>query len=366
MNIDKIPEAIEKYNEHVWIKFKQINGIFYYDLKKEKMESFTDRIEILDNYSAGCLMETDGKLITFPRYGNEIIIWNINKKNIIKKIILPVKYAYCDNAFLYDQKIFIVNNDIQNLCLFELDIKKLIIKDKITIDIDEKYDCNKNIRILSEDFIRNDNLIYMVAGHDILKIDILNKKVEKRFIESKIGDYVTICETGDGFLTTDEKGNCEKIEEYEVQKKWNIFEELDKIRLQMSLTERKQIENMPGYKESFMAFNNSFENNGKIYLVPGRASAVVTFDLKTNKWSSILEDEIVVNDEWGTPLKKKVRNSKCIFMKNNHILNIENEKIYKIIYDIKKIEIIFNNIILESDDFFNSMDCFLNNRIKII
>ena len=360
MIIEKIPETIKLEKDHLWIKLYSIDSIFRYDFDVQKLSLFSENVRFSESSGIASFAETREMLFVFPSYSNQISIYDVNTKSIIKKEILEFDYSYCDNAVVYKDCIYIINNDSDNLCILEFDIKKMELVNKIDINIPIVKELKKHTRILAEDIIIEDDSIYLVGGHSLIRFDMQSKIVEINEVESTIGLYVTMTKYENTFVLSDEMGKCILTNGTNVKGIYDLFETLDDIKLEMSQTEHEYRLDTVGYKGTYMAFNHSFLLEDVMYLIPGRASAVVTYDFKNNCWGTMFHSNNIVHKEWGEPFKKKINDSSCIYINADLIYDFEKKEYYQIKVDKENLNIEYDGIIKESLGYFNSLDAFVH------
>ena len=359
MIIEKIPETIKLENNHLWIKLQSIDSVFYYDFNTKKMSVFNEKVRFSDAGNIGCFTETRGMLFAFPCYGNHISIYDIEKKNIIKKVTMKYDYTYCDNAIVYGESIYVINNDSDNLCILELDINRLEIICKVDIEIPKLKGIKKHTRILAEDIIIEEKTLFLVGGHSLIMFDMQKKNVEIKEIESQIGHYVTMTKYKNAYMFSDEDGKCIRTEGINVKETYGLYESLDDLKIEMSQAEHKLRIDTVGYKGTYMAFNHSLVLDGKMYLIPGRASAIVVYDFETNSWETMLNNKEKLDKEWDEPYKKWIKDSHCVYVKNDLIYDLKNNEFYDIHIDKEELQLDYSGTLKESSGYFNSLERFL-------
>lgn len=359
MIIEKIPETIKLEKDHLWIKLYSIDSIFRYDFDVQKLSLFSENVRFSESSGIASFAETREMLFVFPSYSNQISIYDVNTKSIIKKEILEFDYSYCDNAVVYKDCIYIINNDSDNLCILEFNIEKMKLVNKIDIATPKVSEFGTHTRILSEDIIIEDDSIYLVGGHSLIRFDMQSKIVEINEVESSIGLYVTMAKYEDKYVLLDEEGKCIITDGLNILAIYDLFEKLDDIRLEMSEEEKKLMKDHTGYKTTYMAFNNSFILGSTLYLIPGRSSAVITYDFEKDSWNTMLNSNSEMNQEWDEPYKKWIKDSNCIYLKNDYIYDFKEDKYYNMDFDKQSWNMEYGGVIKESLGYFNSLEGYI-------
>lgn len=261
----------------LWISCAGFNGLYSYDLKKNKTEfiaSFDGSSNDVWKLHGKCI-EVDAKLYFLPDRSTCIHCYDI-ATNKMERIELNEKGRLCSYYGLEkDKKIyFVCNTDEKKLIILDTNTKAFR---KIVFPVEYK-----NI-VLATEFIMLNDYLYFADKTDgqLISYSIKNNIFESKRIY-KGGGFGTIgASEGNIFLTSETsvlKWNLETEE---------LVEYLYPDGIEMSVYVNKQFVHYSGFKkwdiEHEKPFEYSYIAGGKLMLFPYRTNSILLFDLDTMK-----------------------------------------------------------------------------------